>query len=71
MAVLKPEVFLSIILPFIVFMLIEGLTPDNANFLSRLSVTKVPWLYVSNKANVDTSLSEFQCLNRTDTRPIF
>ena len=51
-------------------MLIDVLTPDKPSFFSRSSVTKVPWLHVSNKANVDTSLSELQCLNRTDTTHI-
>ena len=56
----------TFLLPFSVFMLIEVQTPDNPSFLSRLSVTKVPWLHVSNKAKVGTSLSELQCLNRTN-----
>ena len=58
------------LLPFSVFMLIEVLTPDNPSFLRRLSVTKVPWLHVSNNTNVDTSLSELQYYNRTDTTHI-
>ena len=48
-------------------MLIGVLTPDNPSFLSRLSIVKVSWLHISNKANVPTSLSELHCLNRTDT----
>ena len=57
-------------LPFSL-MLIEGVTPDNPRMLFvRLSVTKVPWLHVSNNANADTSLSELQCLNWTDTTHI-
>ena len=49
-------------------MLIEVLTLDNPRFVSRSLVTKVPWLHISNKANVDTSLSELQCLNYTDIK---
>ena len=60
----------TFLLPFSVFMLIEVQTPDNPSFWSRLSVTKVPWLHVSNKAKVDTSLSELQCLNCTNATHI-
>ena len=44
----------TFLLSFSVFMLIKLLARDNPSFLSRSSVTKVSWLHVSNKANVDT-----------------